>query len=440
MRTINLIGVGPGSPDMITARALKAIRESDILIGASRALKTACDALGDDKIETVEAVKTEEMVSFIREHRDKKVISAVFTGDTSVYSGAIPLRKALENTVNYDENDDSEDEGKSETFEIKNYAGVSSIQYFLSKRSVSMANVKLVSLHGRHKDMVPLIRENKFVCALLGNEDTVSNIAEELIQFGLSSVKIIVGERLSYEDESFTVGTTREIRGKLFDRLAIALFENDNAVTPVRSYGIGDEHFERTDGIPITKRDVRALSLCRLAIKEDSIIYDIGAGTGSMSVEAGLACPEGKIIAVEVNQDAIDTIERNRYQFKVDNIRIIRGKAPECFEEYDMQKPGERKNVSDHGPLPIPDRVFIGGSKGNLQAIVDWAVAINPYVVIVINTVTLESVAEVLEIERRLTDYKFEMVEIQSTGLERKGSYHMHHAENPITITRISRR
>ncbi|SFG74157.1 precorrin-6Y C5,15-methyltransferase (decarboxylating) subunit CbiT [Oribacterium sp. WCC10] len=440
MRIINLIGVGPGSPEMMTTQAIDAIKNSDVLMGAARALKTAQDAAPELDIEICEVVKTEDMVAYIKEHPEKKVISAVFTGDTSVYSGAIPLKKALARNMRVEGNEDSEDEDRAENFEIRNFAGVSSIQYFLSKRSISMADVKLVSLHGRHKDMIPLIRENKFVCALLGSEDTVSNISEELIQFGLSSVKIIVGERLSYEDEKFTVGKTREMRGRMFDRLAIALFENDDAVTPIRSYGIGDEHFERTGGVPITKRDVRALSLCRLAIREDSIIYDIGAGSGSMSIEAGLACPEGKVISVEVNQDAIDTIERNRYQFKVDNIRIVRGKAPECFEEMEMQKPGERKNVADEGLLPIPDRVFIGGSKGNLQKIVDWAVGVNPDVVIVINTVTLESVAEVLEIERKLTDYNFEMVEIQATGLERRGSYHMHRAENPITITRISRR
>ncbi len=440
MRIVNLIGVGPGSPEMMTTQAIEAIKNSDVLMGASRALKTAGEAVSGTKIETYEAVKTEEMLDYILSHPEKRVISAVFTGDTSVYSGAIPLRKALLKASGADGNDDSEDEEKSDSFEIRNFAGVSSIQYFLSKRSISMADVKLVSLHGRHKDMIPLIRENKFVCALLGSEDTVSNISEELIQFGLSSVKIIVGERLSYPDEAFTVGKTREMRGKMFDRLAIALFENDDAITPIRSYGIGDEHFERTGGVPITKRDVRALSLCRMAIRENSIIYDIGSGSGSMAVEAGLASPEGKVIAVEINQDAIDTIERNRYQFKVDNIRIVRGKAPECFSEMEMQKPGERKNVANEGPLPIPDCVFIGGSKGNLRKIVDWAVEINPDVVIVINTVTLESVAEVLEIEKRLTDYNFEMVEIQATGLERRGSYHMHHAENPITITRISRR
>ena len=440
MRIINLIGVGPGSPEMMTTQAIKAIKESEVLMGAARALKTAQDAVPELDIEICEAVKTDDMVTYIKGHPEKKVISCVFTGDTSVYSGAIPLKKALEQNMGPDGGDDSEDEDRAENFEIRNFAGVSSIQYFLSKRSVSMANVKLVSLHGRHKDMIPLIRENKYVCALLGSEDTVSKISQELARFGFGSVKIIVGERLSYPDECFTVGKPRDMKGKMFDRLAIALFENDNAETPVRSYGIGDDHFERADAVPLTKRDVRALSLCRLAIKEDSIIYDIGAGSGSMSIEAGLACPEGKVIAVELNQEAIDTIERNRYQFKVDNIRVIRGKAPECFEEFEMQKPGERKNVADEGLLPIPDRVFIGGSKGNLQKIIDWAVKVNPDVVIVINTVTLESVSEVLEVERRLTDYNFEMVEIQSTGLERRGSYHMHRAENPITITRISRR
>ena len=441
MRIVNLIGVGPGNPDMLTKRAIDAICASDAVMGATRALSTARAVMpAEGAPETFESFRTDEMVAYILEHPEMKTISAVFTGDTSVYSGAIPLRRALKKYRTPARDENAEEDPSLEPLEIRNYAGVSSIQYFLSKRSISMADVKLVSLHGLHKDMVPLIRENCFVCALLGAEDNVSVIAQELVQFGIHNVRITVGERLSYADERFTVGTPRELRGQCFDRLAIALFENEDARTWIRSFGIADDHFNRMEGIPMTKRDVRALSLCRLALRENSIVYDIGAGTGSVSIEAALACPEGKVISVEADQDAIYTLEQNRYQFMVDNIRIVHGIAPACFAQEGFQTPEERKNVSDEGPLPIPDCVFIGGSKGNLGAIVDWAISLNPDVVIVLTTVTLESSAEVLEIERRLTDYQFEMVEIQATSLERRGSYHMHRAENPITITRISRR
>lgn len=321
MRIVNLIGVGPGNPDMLTKSAVDAIAASDVVMGATRALNTARAALpAEGGPELFETFRTEEMVEYILAHPEKKTISAVFTGDTSVYSGAIPLRRALKKHMAEVHDENYEDDRMLEQLEIRNYAGVSSIQYFLSKRSISMADVKLVSLHGLHKDMVPLIRENRFVCALLGAEDNVSIIAQELVQFGLNNVRITVGERLSYEDEKFTVGSPRELRNQSFDRLAIALFENDGFRASIRSFGISDERFNRLDGIPMTKRDVRALSLCRLALRENSIMYDIGAGTGSVSIEAALTCPEGKVISVEVDQDATYTLEQNRYQFKVDNI------------------------------------------------------------------------------------------------------------------------
>lgn len=427
MRKVNVIGVGPGNPDMVTLEALQAIRESDALIGAGRAVATAkeaMDLLGEKKTKpTCETFKTEEIISYMDMHPEYQSFACVFTGDTSVYSGAVPLRKALKAR--------KEEMPETEEFIVNNFAGVSSIQYFLSKRAISMADVKLVSLHGRTMDLVPIIRENRFVCVLLGDEDSVAKIAEKLVQFGLCDVNITVGERLSYQDECFTSGNPREIRLKRFDPLAIALFENDAYRPRVNSFGIADDHFARTDGIPITKRDVRALSLCRLAIHADSIIYDIGAGSGSIAIEAALACPEGRVYAVECNEDAVNTIERNRYAFQVDNIRILQGMAPACLNP--------RENP-DAARLPKPDCVFIGGSKGRLFEIVDWALGRNPDAIIVINTVTLETLAEVLEIEKRLTEYKFEMVEVQATGMERRGSYHMYRAENPITITRISKR
>lgn len=429
MRVLNVIGVGPGNPELVTRQAVKAIQDSQAVLGAKRALTTAMAVL-ENKPENrllFEANGNNEILTFIEEHPEIERFSAVFTGDTSVYSGAVSLRKAI---------GDMQKDATGETgVSLVNYPGVSSIQYFLSKSGISMADVKLVSLHGRSLDVVPIIRENRYVCVLLESEDNAACIAEKLQQFGLSRVVITVGERLSFEDESFTTGSPKEIRKQRFDRQAIALFRNDEYRIPTRAYGISDERFQQNGSISMTRRDVRALSLCRLALHENSVVYDIGAGTGSVSIEAALACPEGMVISVESDEDAAVMIEQNRFDFQIDNIRVVRGNAPECFKGMTICDHAAEEKV-----LPRPDCVFIGGSKGKLAEIVDWAIEANPKVVIVINTVTLEGISEILALEKKMTDYQFEMVEIQATGLERRGSYHMHQAENPVTITRISRR
>ncbi|MDY6316159.1 MAG: precorrin-6Y C5,15-methyltransferase (decarboxylating) subunit CbiT [Oribacterium sp.] len=450
MRTINLIGVGPGSPELVTRQAVLAMLSSDVIIGAKRALDTAEEAMqqaiahgektenngaleaapaeenfriSDTGVAMLTSARTADIMNYITAHPKMKVVSTVFTGDTSIYSEAKALRAWLAHRKNT--------EPEAEQFEVLNYPGVSSIQYFLSKRGISMADVHLVSLHGQQRDVIPVIRENQFVCVLLGDEENAARIAKRLVQFGLNDIKITIGERLSFPDEDFTTGSPREIRKQKFDRMAIALFENDNFRHPIKSFGIGDDKFFEDEPIQVTSRDVRALSLCRLTLHDNSIVYDIGAGTGSVSVEAALSCPEGKVFAVECNEDAAMLIERNRYKFQIDNICVVRGVAPACL-----------KNPEDPKGFPTPDAVFIGGmrSRENLSEIVDWAIGENPHVIIVINSETLEAMSEILKIEKRLTDYQFEMVEISSTSLERRGSFHTYRAEDPVTITRISHR
>ena len=438
MRKIHLIGVGPGNPELVTAGAVRLIQHTSLLAGSEKALKTSMAAAGDPDVPKFVFKETKEVLSFVQEHPEYPDLCMVFSGDTSTYSGAIPLKKALE-------------ECREEQFEIDNVPGVSSIQYFLSHGGLSMSDVKLISLHGRTMDVVPIIRENPYVCVLLDEEEDVSAIAKKLSRYGLNETLITVGEHLSLPEESFVSGHPREFRNRRFERLAIALIRNEGYKMPTHSYGIADDHFLRTGALPITRRDVRALSLCRLAIRANSVIYDIGAGTGSVTIEAALACPEGQVIAVEKDEDAAIAIEQNRSLFQVDNVRVLRGCAPDCFQEFRLTDPvradGGRGAVilpdeaaQEERTLPKPDSIFIGGNEGDLAEIVNWAVSLNPNVTIVINTVTLEGISEILAIEKKLTDYNFEMAEIQATGLERRGSYHMHHAENPVTITRIAHR
>ena len=102
---------------------------------------------------------------------------------------------------------------------------------------------------------------------------------------------------------------------------------------PYITPGIPDELFEHLPGIPLSQREVRLLLISQLRLTADSVLWDIGAGTGTIPVEAGLLCPEGKIIAVERDEEVANLIRRNCDRFEVKNVEVIEGSAPDCLHE-----------------------------------------------------------------------------------------------------------
>ena len=116
---------------------------------------------------------------------------------------------------------------------------------------------------------------------------------------------------------------------------------------PYSSPGIPDDLFERLPGIPLSKREVRLLLISALRLRSDSVLWDIGAGTGTVTVETGLLCPGGKVIAVERDEEVAGLIGRNCSRFGINNVEIFAGNAPECLKKLPHQ----------------PDRVCIEGGK-----------------------------------------------------------------------------
>lgn len=168
----------------------------------------------------------------------------------------------------------------------------------------------------------------------------------------------------------------------------------------------------------MTKQGVRILSLARLELTEDAIIYDIGAGTGSMSVEAARLCSKGYVYAVEQRREAVELIRDNRVRFHVENMAVIEGSAPGVLKF-----------------LPAPTHVFIGGSNGCLMEIIRTVRGKNPAVRFVINAVTLETMAQIGQIPEAFPEYR--NMEIMQVSLARSryvGRYHMMDAENPVMI------
>jgi len=190
--------------------------------------------------------------------------------------------------------------------------------------------------------------------------------------------------------------------------------ENDmeNICTP----GIPDSSFIRGD-VPMTKDEIRVLSVCKLHLDAHSVVYDIGSGTGSVAVEIARLSPNIAVYAVEVNDEGIELINQNAANFGCKNIYAVKSLAPAGLEN-----------------LPVPTHAFIGGTKGNLSAIIDVLRKKNPKIRIVGTAVTLETVAEMQNVLKNLHVPDADIVQVSVSRAEKVGCYHMLKANNPVFI------
>lgn len=186
--------------------------------------------------------------------------------------------------------------------------------------------------------------------------------------------------------------------------------------------GIKDEEFIRGK-VPMTKAEIRAMVMVKAAIGEMDTIADIGAGTGSLSIEAALLAPKGKVYAIERNPEGIGLIRANAEKFECPNIFAIEGTAPEAMEA-----------------LPLCDVILVGGSGGNMASIVDAADAhLSVGGRLVLTSVTAETTGEIVKVfEGR--NYDFEGFEMQINRLRKLGRYHLYDPLSPIFIFTATKR
>ena len=182
--------------------------------------------------------------------------------------------------------------------------------------------------------------------------------------------------------------------------------------------GLDDEAFIRKN-VPMTKQEIRILSLVKARIKPDAVIYDIGAGTGSLSFEAARMAPQGTVYALERNPEGVSLIRANAANFSVGNLKVMETEAP-----------AGREN------LPAVDTVFIGGSAGRLA---DILAVVTPKLKaegrIVLNCITVQTLMQCIEYMRSHADiYAYEAIQVQISRLQQVGPYDMAKALNPIYI------
>lgn len=186
---------------------------------------------------------------------------------------------------------------------------------------------------------------------------------------------------------------------------------------PYTSFGIPDELFIR-GRVPMTKEEVRSVVMSKLRLYKDSIVVDVGAGTGSVSIEAALHCTEGRVYSIEYKESALELISENQRAFEANNMEIIKGRGGEAL-----------KAILEY------NRLFIGGSEGELPEILNIAAAKLPMGGrVVITTVTVENLYMALE-ELKLKGFK--EIEVATVGISKgksTGRYTLMEAQNSINI------
>ena len=322
----------------------------------------------------------------------------LYSGDTGFYSGAAKLLPLLR-TMGYS---------------VRVLPGLSSVQLLAAAVGRPWQDWKLVSAHGRVCDPVTEVLSHPQVFFLTGGGDSPATLCSKLTAAGLGAAHALVGENLGTPAEAIRFGLARELAAQSFAPLSVLLIERE-ALPPRRTPGLPDDAFIR-GAVPMTKQEVRAAALAKLAVTPTDNLWDVGAGTGSVSVELALAAPVGQVYAVECDPKACALIQKNREKFAAYNLTVIEGKAPEALDA-----------------LPTPDAVFIGGTKGNMDTVINAVLHKNPAVRLCIAAIALETLSAAVA---ALTAHGLaaEVTQISVSRTKTAGSLHLLMANNPVFL------
>ena len=391
---LTLVGMGSGGSAGLTAAGQAALQGAELIIGANRLLQALPEGCTRNR---AALYKTDEICALLQ-RTDCRTVAVAYSGDTGFYSGAAALCRALDAA------------GLPCTVE----PGISSVQLLAAALHRPWQDWQLVSAHGCACDPLTVCTSGKPTFFLTGGKENPATLCARLAAGGYGAVMATVGENLALPSERLVADTVAALAKQQFAPLSVLLVEPCPPAAR-RVPGLPDDAFLRGK-TPMTKQEVRAAALAKLAVAPTDTLWDVGAGTGSVSVEMALAAPMGQVYAVECDADACALVRQNQAKFAASNLTLIEGKAPEALQN-----------------LPAPDAVFIGGSKGNLQAIVDAALAANPQTRLCIAAIALETLQQSIA-ALAAHGLAAQVTQIAVSRSKAAGSLHLMMANNPVFL------
>ncbi len=369
-RAITLIGIGDDGCGGLSSRAVGAVAAAQVLAGGERHLAFFPQYRGT-RIVFKDGIA--QALERIAEAADEHNVCILASGDPMFFGvGALVIKRL----------------GAEHVAVIPH---PSSMQWAFARAGLKWDDAAFISLHGRSREgFLTRIRTCGKVGVLTDPENSPARLAALMLERGESGWQAWVCENLAGPDERVRMFSVEELSsctniGPL-NVLILARTDRSWKAPPAIPFLHEDEFAKRMPkkGL-ITKREVRLLSLAAMRIRPDSVVWDIGAGSGSISIEAAMLAPLGRVYAVEVDPEGVEICHENLRAHAIDNVRVIAGRAPEALSD-----------------LETPDVVFVGGSKGSMDDIVDVALErLRPGGRLVVNAITLENSGEVYSALRK---------------------------------------
>ncbi len=408
-KNINVVlagfGMGFGS---ITEEVKEAIDKAHYIFGAPRMLvgieskaKKYPYYLAKDIIPVLEKIENEIIAG-------TKNVVVLFSGDTGFYSGAAKLKIQLD---------------KLKYCRTLIMPGISSIVALAAKLGETWHDSVIISTHGIEEEewkstlLEGVIHNKKLYAITSGSKDVriIGEILTSLQQEGKGKFTVSIGANL-YSDEKIVSLIPEKCANFNQEGLCTILIKNENATEKYLAPNLNDDDFIR-DKVPMSKEEIRALSICKLKLTTNSIVYDIGSGSGSVAVEMARLHPSVKVFAIEIKDEACLLIQKNIAKFKLSNVKVIEGAAPEAL-----------------AGLLLPTHVFIGGSGGRLESIIATLKSYDTHMRIVINSVTLETISEINRVLRKYEIDNADIVQVTVAKAKKAGDFSIMQGQNPVYI------
>jgi len=421
--TCKIIGVLDNGIQGLTADTLNTIQSAQLVIGASRTLNLFSEQIADAKQKDLTG-HLKDVPTWISEAiQANQSVVVLATGDPLCHGIASYLYKKLP------------------TEQLKIIPNISSIQLAFANIGLSWQDAKIASVHskdagewtkaaGPEHGFYPLLQallNNDKLAILTGPENTPDRIARMmLIENIADQFEISVAENLLGADEKVLHGESVEfIAEQSFNGNDIVILNRKQPSQSNILFGLQDSDFHqrKPDKGLITKREVRAVSLARMQLRPDSIVWDIGAGSGSVGLEAARLCRQGYVYAIEKNAADFEIAGKNAEQLAAYNYHLINSKAPIGLDNW-----------------PNPDAIFVGGTGGELADLIHLCLnRLNPEGWLVMNFVTIENLTTAIETLKNL-DANWDMTQLQASRSQPILHMHRMQAENPVWVVSAQRK